>query len=60
MSFILGLYCYHEKNNDKIIEKEMFIWGFYEVILLEINIHDFIEEIFKLVENKYKNLDKKM
>ena len=28
--------------------------------MLEINTHDFIEEIFKLVRNRYENLYKKM
>ena len=37
----------------------MFVWGAYGVIKLEINTHTFIEEIFKLVEQRYGNLHTK-
>ena len=49
MTFIWVLHYYYEKF-DKVNEKEMFVWGAYGVIKLEINTHTFIEEIFKLVE----------
>ena len=55
MNFILGLYYYHKKNDDKIIEKEMSICSIYGVIILETNIHDFIKKMFKSLENGYGN-----
>ena len=58
MSFILDLYSYYKKN-DKVIEKETFIAGIYGVTMLDLNNHDFIEEIYKTVENRYESLDKK-
>ena len=36
MNFVLGLYYYYEKD-DKIIEKEIFIWGVYGVTTLKNN-----------------------
>ena len=59
MSFILDLYSYYKKN-DKVIEKETLIAGIYGVTTLDLNNHDFIEEIYKTVENRYESLDKKM
>lgn len=46
MNFRLSFYYYYEKD-DKLIEKEMFIWGVYGVITLEINTHGFIEKVLK-------------
>ena len=59
MSFILDLYSYYKKN-DKVIEKETFVAGIYGVTTLDLNNHDFIEEIYKTVENRYESLDKMM
>lgn len=57
MSFILDLYSYYKKN-DKVIEKETFIAGIYGVTTLDLNNHDFIEEIYKLVEIQFGSLSK--
>ena len=38
----------------------MFVCAVYGLNMLEINTYGFTEEIFKLVENKYEILDKKM
>ena len=38
------------EQNDKVIEKEMFIWRDYGVVMLEISTYDFLEDIFKSVE----------
>lgn len=57
MSFILDLYSYYKKN-DKVIEKETFIAGIYGVTMLDLNNHDFIEEIYKLAEIQFGSLSK--
>ena len=38
----------------------MVIRGVYGVIMLETNTRDFTREMFKSVENRYENLNKKM
>ena len=53
MNFRLSFYYYYEKD-DKLIEKEMFIWGVYGVITLE------IKSYFKSAKSRYENLDEKM
>ena len=49
-----------KKKDGKVIEKEMLIRGVYRITTLELKIHDFTEKIFKSLENRYKNLHKKM
>ena len=58
MNFILGFYYLHEKD-DVETKREMFIRQKLILMILEININDFIKEIFIQVKNGYENLDKK-